>query len=110
MDRTLSNRFGEDNNKVTGQITTTVIKDGQQTTTVQDIGPDGRPSKPVVVSSSGDKKKPSGGLASRFGEDDSKVTGQTVTTVINNGQTTTTTHNVKPDGSVQTFVSKGRQY
>lgn len=54
--------------------------------------------------------RPSGGLASRFGEDDSKVTGQTVTTVIKDGHAVTTTHNVKPDGSVQTHVSKGRTY
>lgn len=50
------NRFGEEDSKVTGQITTTVINNGQATTTVQDIGPDGRPSKPVVVSG-GNKNK-----------------------------------------------------
>lgn len=67
---TLSNRFGEDN-KVTGQITTTVIKDGQQTTTVTGIGPDGKPSKPVVLSSG--NKHPSV-LSNRFGESDGTTT------------------------------------
>lgn len=53
--------------------------------------------------------RPSGGLASRFGEDGG-TTGQTVTTVIKDGQSTTTTQHVNKDGSVNTYVQKGRTY